>query len=399
MSEIILEAENLSKKYCLDLHRSLHYGFQDIFSGLKLGKNVGPKTQLRHSEFWALKDLTFRLQRGESIGIVGKNGSGKSTLLKILNGTIKPTSGIARIYGKMRLLALGTGFNPLLSGMENIRVACALFGFGSAKTRELTESILDFCKLEEFIDAPVKTYSSGMYARLGFAIAIHTEPDILLVDEALAVGDISFVSKCMRKIKEFRGNGGSLVLVTHAPYTVRSVCDQAIWIDKGQVKSQGVCEDVCVDYENEIAGESQANASLYLSEDLASCELDIPESIVSGQGLQIRIQVKSKKQFSASVGIYISVFDASQSMLWYNDSKHDSQMFDLPRGETVFSVSYEKINLAKGKYFVSCLLYNETHEERLAYLINAKNFIVEAPSIRFAAGIIHQDCKYSIESQ
>jgi ABC-type polysaccharide/polyol phosphate transport system ATPase subunit len=355
---------------------------------------------LRESEFWALKDVSFNVERGESIGIVGKNGSGKSTLLKILNGTIKPTQGSAKIYGEIRLLALGTGFNPLLSGMENIKVACALFGFGVNKTKQLIEEIVDFCELKKFIDSPVKTYSSGMYARLGFGIAVHTDPEILLVDEALSVGDISFVSKCMRKIKEFKANGGTIVLVTHAPYAVRSICDKALWIHDGEVKSYGPAEPVCLEYEKFITGEGiTATPTTFLDDNISSLEIEVPDKVNHSESMSIKVKVVTKKCIDYKMNLFISIFDVNQTMILYNDSKENGHCFTADQNFFHFRVDYKEIFLNRGKYFINILLYNEDHAHRLAFLLNAASFQVEVPSKIHLGGIMHLPCAFFLEEQ
>ena len=196
---------------------------------------------LRPSEtFPALTDVTFRVPKGSTYGVIGKNGSGKSTALKLVAGITKPTSGTVRVVGRISaLIELGAGFHPEISGRENVFINGIMLGLSKREIQERFDEIVDFAELREFIDAPVKTYSSGMYMRLGFAVAIHVDPDVLLVDEVLAVGDEGFTHKCLDKFAEFRRRGKTILLVTHSLNLVERFCDEALWLDEGRALSHG----------------------------------------------------------------------------------------------------------------------------------------------------------------
>jgi len=196
---------------------------------------------LRPSEtFPALKDVSFVVPEGSTFGVVGRNGSGKSTALKLVAGITKPTAGIVRVRGRVSaLIELGAGFHPEISGRENVFINGIMLGLTKAEIQARFDEIVDFAELREFIDAPVKTYSSGMYMRLGFAVAIHVDPDVLLVDEVLAVGDEAFTHKCLDKFAEFRRRGKTILLVTHSLPVVERFCDDAVWLDEGSVRAQG----------------------------------------------------------------------------------------------------------------------------------------------------------------
>lgn len=191
-------------------------------------------------ELWALRDISFALERGKSVGLIGQNGSGKSTLLQIVTGTLAPTQGSVRIEGRVAaLLELGAGFDPEFSGRENVYMNAAILGVSREQMAARMQQVLEFSELGDFIDQPVKTYSSGMYARLAFAAAIHVDPDVLIVDETLAVGDARFVAKCMRRIQELKAAGASILFVSHDVTAVRTLCDRAIWLDKGRLVEDG----------------------------------------------------------------------------------------------------------------------------------------------------------------
>lgn len=250
-SEVLLSVEHLSKKFCRNLKRSLLYGVRDIATELLAMRRDG--AALRKEEFWALKDVSFRLRRGASLGLIGQNGAGKSTLLRIISGLVKPDAGSVRVRGQVApLIALGAGFNPVLSGRENVHVNLSILGLSKNQIKAKYESVVDFAGIEDAIDAPLKTYSSGMSARLGFACAIHTEPDILLVDEVLAVGDIKFRAKCYRRLAELRKAGTSLILVSHSPTAILSICDSSIYLAKGRLMMTGATESVMRRYEEDL---------------------------------------------------------------------------------------------------------------------------------------------------
>lgn len=192
------------------------------------------------SEFWALQDVSFSVGRGETVGIIGRNGSGKSTLLQMICGTVSPTAGTVHTKGRVAaLLELGAGFNPEFTGRENVLLNAAIIGFSREEMEARMQQVLDFSELGDFLDQPVKTYSSGMYARLAFSTAIHVDPEILIVDEALSVGDARFVAKCMRRIKDIKEQGCTILFVSHDVGSVRTLCERVVWLDKGHLIEQG----------------------------------------------------------------------------------------------------------------------------------------------------------------
>ena len=238
MSDTLITVDNVSKKFCRNLKRSLWYGVKDLGAELT-GRSNGHRDLRRH-EFWALKDISFQLRRGESLGLIGRNGAGKSTLLRLLNGLIKPDQGRITMRGRIgALIALGAGFNPILTGRENIYNNAAVLGLSKKQIDHVLDEIIDFAGIEEFIDAPVQSYSSGMRVRLGFAVAAHLKPDVLLVDEVLAVGDMAFRRKCLRHMLSYIKNGGALVFVSHNMHFVQSLCNKSVFIDQGKLEFKG----------------------------------------------------------------------------------------------------------------------------------------------------------------
>jgi len=235
-NEILVSVKNVSKKFAKDLKTSLKYGASDI---LKSSFGLKQTKDLRKDEFWAIDNISFELKRGECIGLIGHNGAGKSTLLKVLNGLYNPDKGEIVMKGKIgALIELGAGFNPILTGRENIYNNASILGFTKKEVKEKIQSIIEFSEIEEFIDMPVQNYSSGMKVRLGFAVAAHLEPDVLIIDEVLAVGDLGFILKCFNKIDEIRPKT-AIIFVSHSMPIVSRICNQIILMDHGKVDYQG----------------------------------------------------------------------------------------------------------------------------------------------------------------
>jgi ABC-type polysaccharide/polyol phosphate transport system ATPase subunit len=237
-NETVVRVEGVSKKFCRSLKHTMLYGVKDIARDM-LGC-AQYSNSLRPDEFWALKDISFEIKRGECIGLIGPNGAGKSTLLKLLNGITLPDKGTIRVRGRIgALLELGAGFHPMLTGRENIHLTGAILGLSKDEIAKKFDAIVDFAGLEEFIDSPVKHYSSGMYMRLGFAIVAHANPDVFVIDEALAIGDVLFQSRCFAKLREFRMRGITIIFVTHSLDLVTAHCSRALLLKKGSLVANG----------------------------------------------------------------------------------------------------------------------------------------------------------------
>lgn len=250
MTEVVINVKNISK--CFHIYEKPSDRLKQFIIP-KLNNLFKLKSKRYFREFWALKEISFDIKRGETIGVIGRNGSGKSTLLQIICGTLTPTNGVVKTSGRIAaLLELGSGFNLEFTGRENVYLNASLFGLDKRDIDLKFNDILEFADIGEFIDQPVKTYSSGMLVRLAFAVVVNVEPDILIVDEALAVGDLAFQRKCIRWMESFAQNQGILLFVSHSPEQVRKLCTKAIYLRKGIMVDFGNAKDICQKYEKDL---------------------------------------------------------------------------------------------------------------------------------------------------
>ncbi len=393
-SKFSIKVEQLSKCY------QLYDKPQDRLKQMLLSRS---KTYYR--EFWALRDVSFEIAPGETVGIIGRNGSGKSSLLQMICGTLSPTSGTVTTHGRLAaLLELGAGFNTEFTGRENVLLNAAILGFPQEQMLERMGEILAFSELGDFLDQPVKTYSSGMYARLAFSIAIHVDPEILIVDEALAVGDARFVAKCMRRIKDIQKTGASILFVSHDVSSVRTLCDRAIWLDKGRMLEQGdvfpvtgrymemmfqdadASEDdeheamhaanvpVLANVLAEVAAEDIAldsrpvthwgsHKGLILSAvvlDAGGARRDVHEW---GKSVEIRISLRIPQSIDREhLSVAVSIKDLKGSDLIVSTT-HDFETRRLPEDEE-FEVSFTLTNpLVTGKYLLVAAVENRLHRD------------------------------------
>src|SRR5262252_3052541 len=252
MTMTVIHAEKLSKRYRLGEHERYH-ALRDVLTRA-LRSPLSAFRPPQQEIFWALRDVSLEVREGEVLGLIGRNGAGKTTLLKVLSRITQPTAGWAEIHGRVgSLLEVGTGFHPELTGRENTFLSGAILGMSKAEIEKKFDEIVAFAELEKFIDTPVKHYSSGMYVRLAFAVAAHLEPEILLVDEVLAVGDINFQKKCLGKMGDVARAGRTVVLVSHQLNQIRRLCNRVVWVDGGLVRNVGNTHEVVSAYESAMA--------------------------------------------------------------------------------------------------------------------------------------------------
>jgi len=253
MSDVVVRVEGVSKRYRIGGSKEPYKTFRDaIVKTLRAPiDRISARRDAENNTFWALKDVSFEVKQGDVLGIIGRNGAGKSTLLKILSRITEPTTGAIYLKGRVgALLEVGTGFHPELTGRENIYLSGTILGMTRAEVARKFDEIIDFAGVEQFIDTPVKRYSSGMGLRLGFAVAAHLEPEILIVDEVLAVGDADFQKKCLGKMSEVAGQGRTVLFVSHNMAAVQRMCTRAVWLNSGEVVEQGRTDEIVSNYLN-----------------------------------------------------------------------------------------------------------------------------------------------------
>jgi lipopolysaccharide transport system ATP-binding protein len=254
----IIEVRNLSKRYCFDQRVLANRNLREAWvKALKSPVDRFGRKAVWETEFWALQDISFKVEAGEVLGIIGRNGAGKSTLLKILSRIIKPTGGEVDMYGRSgSLLEIGTGFHPDLTGRENVFLNGAIIGMKRAEIKDKFNEIIDFAGVDRFLDVPIKYYSSGMYLRLAFAVAAHLEPDILILDEVMAVGDAAFQKKCQTKMREVSREGRTVLFVSHDLMSVQQLCGRALLIESGKLLDVGDAASVVSNYLRKLSLEA-----------------------------------------------------------------------------------------------------------------------------------------------
>lgn len=354
MSNIVVQVENLGKRYSLgeqsqssSLKAALGAGMRSLKRALT-GRSRRPKATSALEDFWALQDISFQIRQGDRVGIVGRNGAGKSTLLKILSRITEPSLGEVRIRGRVAsLLEVGTGFHPELTGRENIFLNGAILGMSKAEIQRKFDEIVAFAEVERFLDTPVKRYSSGMYVRLAFAVAAHLEPEILIVDEVLAVGDAQFQSKCLGKMQDVAQNGRTVLFVSHNMAAVRQLCTSAILLQKGQLVMTGSGEQVVSRYLS--SPQSNANQGRRISPygielvEIALQDADnLPtESLVFDRDYSLKVSLQAHEPLM-NCGVVVNLFDSVGTLVstlcsteegiapFALRDRHDV-IFDLPR--------------------------------------------------------------------
>ena len=421
MSDVLVEVEGVSKKFCRNLKRSLWYAVEDICSDLNPfkasgssvtthslpeGKQVNsapnngrPKPArpgfnitsdgkqvegLRPHEFWAVNDVSFGLKRGECLGLIGHNGAGKTTLLKMLNGLIKPDQGGITMRGRVgALIALGAGFNPILSGRENIYINASVLGLTKKETDAKLDEIIEFSGIEEFIDTPVQNYSSGMQVRLGFAVATAVEPEILLLDEVLAVGDMAFRVKCYNRIGRLQKNAAT-ILVTHDVSYVSTVCNRILFMSHGKGNYYADRNSGIQRYINAQTPESDSEDSeplLAHIPPLTSASIKIePKQIQHGDDVAIVITVDSTADLdNLQLRCTASTESGRPVLVW--DGDWTNQAIDLKRGRQIIRLVLGPVHLTGGRYSLYLSLTKPGNGQLLLYSHRCVSFEVTSKDI------------------
>ncbi len=390
--DLLVRVEGVSKKFCRSLKKSLWYGVHDIASELnpfsnrklqtadlkpeenasaeKAFQGSGLKSQifpsLRESEFWAVRDVSFEVRRGECLGLIGRNGAGKTTLLKMLNGLIKPDSGRIEMRGRIgALIALGAGFNPILTGRENIYVNASVLGLSKREIDAKIDDIIEFAEIPDFIDSPVQTYSSGMQVRLGFAVASALEPDVLILDEVLAVGDAAFRNKCYERIGKLLKNA-AVILVTHNMSHVSRICSQTLVMQKGRPVFLGQSVEGIDIYERENAPDPDGTPEPDLIVmPLKACRASFQATTVqAGATLEFEATLDLETPQPGAFFI-INFLDQSKNLAAQWFSNHNGHELSLRKGSNHFRCELGPLNLRKGLYHISIVLKDSTGVKQL----------------------------------
>lgn len=395
-NEVLISCEGVSKKFCKDFKRSLWYGIKDV--SLTFSSKGNHNSILRKDEFWAVKDINFELRRGECLGLIGHNGAGKSTLLKILNGLITPDIGQVTMRGRVgALIELGAGFNPILTGRENIYNNGAVLGFTKKEIDEKYDAIVEFSEIKDFIDAPVQNYSSGMKVRLGFAIAAQMEPDILLIDEVLAVGDLGFVIRCLNRIGELIPNAAT-IFVSHSMPMVSRVSSHALLMHKSQIKYYGAdTAEAIKQYVNLFDSPERINQGTGET-DLTKIEIYNPEikNYVSDSSAVLHtyddLKLKFKLDIKASVKefeLFITIFDGQLREVISADSSVTSDVYiNTDNIVRQFEMVIPRIILASGKYAVTLGAVDPNTKQFYARITNCIYFSVKAIANTWATAVV-----------
>lgn len=362
--EVLVRVENLSKKFCRNLKRSLWYGVQDI-SGEIFGRSK--KDTLRKDEFWAVKEVSFELRRGECLGLIGHNGAGKSTLLKMLNGLIKPDQGRIEMNGRIgALIELGAGFNPVLTGRENVYINGQILGFTKKEIDKKYEAIVEFAELQDFMETPVQSYSSGMKVRLGFAIAAQMEPDILIIDEVLAVGDASFRMKCLNKISNMLSNA-AVIFVSHNMTQVGRITNHLLMLAKGKVLYDS--DDVRTGVNEFLAAQvnsSKSSAGEFNNDELGQIEIKRlaflndegkeVDTLIWNQAYVIHIVLNSS--YALNDCLLTFIFDNGEMQPIASCYKK----LDLKIGENSIHLDLGNVTLAASRYSIRFILRKDLND-------------------------------------
>ena len=370
-----VEINNVSKKYFL--RKEAARTLKATALSMLRGKTV-------RNDFWALKDLNLHVEAGETIGIIGATGAGKSTLLGIRAGTITPTTGEVKANGRISsLLELGAGFHPDLTGRENIYLNGSILGLSRKYIDNKFDDIVAFAGLSDFIDSPVKHYSSGMYVRLGFAVAVEVDPEILLIDEVLAVGDESFKKKCLGKIAEFQQQGKTIIVVSHDLDTVKKICRKVMLLGEGKMLEIGEADKVVEEYKRlGLQQQDDVNEREWGTKDAVIANAiimnergEITERFNSGDNIRVRVEYSANNRIEDPV-FGFAVSDYQGRLCCGSNTIHDNLKIDSIQGEGALELNLSTVGLMRGKFYLSLSLHSRDHQTNYHRLDNKFNFWV-----------------------
>lgn len=400
-----VQFDNVSKKFTLRHERAR--SFQEAALAFLRGQNNS------REELWALKDVSFVVERGKTVGVIGPNGSGKSTVLKLITRILEPTSGRIDVGGRVSaLIELGAGFHPDLTGRENVYLNGSLLGFSRKEMEAKFKKIVEFSELEKFIDVPIKHYSSGMHMRLGFAVAIHVNPDILLIDEILAVGDQAFQNKCLAKISELKSQGVTILFVSHDLEAVRNLCTSAIWLENGVIQERGTTDRVIDSYLNNIttATEARLGQEQRIGDNenrWGSREVEITNvKFLDAQGRERRAfktgeRMMVRLRYHAHTGVKRPVFGLaiySSGGIQVNGPNTRFSDYTVESVEGPGEIDYivDMLPLLEGTYELSAVVYDQDCLHAYDHQHRMYTFIVQRGTVKERYGMIYIPCEWRL---
>jgi lipopolysaccharide transport system ATP-binding protein len=380
MSDIVLEFKNVYKRFS---RGEKNDSLRDLIPYLtKKIISRGNNYKLKEKEFWAVKNVSFEIRRGEAVGIIGPNGAGKSTILKLLSGILRPNSGEIAVHGRLSaLIEVGAGFHPDLTGRENIYLNGAILGMKRDEIQKKMDQIVEFSELSEFIDTPVKRYSSGMYARLGFSVAAHVDPEILLIDEVLSVGDFTFQHKCLEKMQNIVKNGTTVIFISHNIPSVIKLCPKTILLNKGEIHHYGDSKEVCRQYYNVYSQSrkvTEENTIILKNIQLCNSKDEACSIFKSGEWGRAEFMIESHADIeNVIMGFLVKQSDGMMAFD-ANSDKIANKYYSFKKDEQKKIIIDFRINLPEGTYFLG-LHFLKPNKGFYYYNSEIVEFYVNAP--------------------
>ena len=401
MSETVIRVRELGKRYRLG-ERERYFALRDVLTRMLTAPfRNGHRSRVDY--LWALRDISFDITKGEVVGFVGRNGAGKTTLLKILSRITHPTTGFAEVHGRVgTLLEVGTGFHPELTGRENIYLSGAVLGMGKREIDRKFSAIVEFAEVERYLDTPLKHYSTGMQMRIAFAVAAHLEPEIMLVDEVLAVGDSEFQKKCLGKMQDVSKSGRTIIFISHQMNQIRRLCDRVFWIEAGRIRAEGPTNEVVGQYESASLSAEPTSGST--GQCFVAWSVDGEGNVMSDGLREVTFHVHIQLSKPISQGHFgMTVFNNSGAVMvgW----GFDGLSFSPGAHEIVLRVP--TLPLRPGSYSLSCSLYNRGNNLTGGHLVENWNalpaFVVDSPPLSHPqdrwAGILNVPADISVVSE
>lgn len=388
-NDVILDVNNVWKIYCRNLKKAMWYGIRDFGREMIGAGRDRSQSDLRRGEFFAVRDASFQLKQGECLAMIGPNGAGKSSMLKMVNGLIRPDAGQITLKGKTgALIELGSGFNPILSGRENVYINASVLGMKKAEVDRYFDKIVEFAELGHVIDDPIKTYSTGMRMRLGFSVAANLRPQLLIMDEVLAVGDVGFRMKCFAHLNEIVKSGVSIVIVTHAVGMLQRIASRAVVFGQGKIVFDGELETGITVYEEmmTVSNENQKKKEERTHKPVASINTievqnDLGEKqteFETGDSVKLRVQLNCKKTLK-NARLVVALSSPVHGTLFSTSTAYQDVQFDLESGGDSVTLTFERIPLMIGAYYFNVSLYGPEMTDFYDRRSGQGNFRVTGP--------------------